>query len=76
MSKNFMYQLNSGQPWYMPGIWPLGNVAASISKKNDEKAPTPTAISLMGPFDIGTAIIAGNRFEIYEPTIKSLIISS
>jgi len=27
----------AGQPWYMPAAWPVGHVAATISKSADDK---------------------------------------
>jgi len=50
-----------GQPWYMPATWPIGHVAATISKPNDEKPPTLTTTPLMGTIDVLTAFAAGLR---------------
>ena len=31
------FWLFSGAPWYMPGIWPIGNVRAILNKPDDDK---------------------------------------
>ena len=43
-SRYWIYFLNSkltnftiGAPWYMPGIWPIGNVRAILNKPDDDK---------------------------------------
>ena len=32
----------AGQPFYMPLLWPVGNIAAMISTKKEDKTPAPT----------------------------------
>ena len=27
----------AGQPWYMPGLWPIGHVSSAISRPGNEQ---------------------------------------
>merc|ERR1712021_98336 len=53
----------AGQPWYMPAIWPIGNITATLLKPPDDKPVQPKAkpFIIFDPFDMVLACVAGLR---------------
>jgi len=51
----------SNTPWYMPAMWPMAHVTASMSKPEDDTPPKPRSAPIMGLFDNLTACAAAIR---------------
>jgi len=53
----------AGQPWYMPAIWPIGNITATLLKPPGDKPVQPKAkpFIIFDPFDMVLACVAGLR---------------
>merc|ERR1711892_751865 len=51
----------AGQPWYMPAIWPVGNITATLLKPPGDKPVQPKAkpFIIFDPFDMVLACVAG-----------------
>ena len=51
----------AGQPWYMPGLWPVGHVTSALSRPNDEKAKEPSTKPIVDFKDAAATATSGFR---------------
>ena len=51
----------SGQPWYMPILWPFAHVSYAIKKPLDEKVPANVSMGKLDVIGHMTAFIAAVR---------------
>ena len=51
----------AGQPWYMPGLWPVGHVTSALSRPDDEKAKEPSTKPIVDFKDAAATTTSGFR---------------
>ena len=57
----------AGQPWYMPGLWPVGHVTSALSRPNDEKAKEPSTKPIVDFKDAAATTTSGFRVGLHGP---------
>ena len=63
----------AGQPWYMPGLWPVGHVTSALSRPNDEKAKEPSTKPIVDFKDAAATTTSGFRVGLHGPQINDKI---
>ena len=57
----------AGQPWYMPGLWPVGHVTSALSRPNDEKVKEPSTEPIVDFKDAAATTTSGFRVGLHGP---------